>query len=274
MQSNIIFPKDIRLKKYIEYFWYLSSGKKDISIPDPVLYPESRFDVVLSFASPTVWKTKSNQLVKIDGSFLLSGMRREPFVIDCTGKVEYLAIRFYADGLFPFINDSLNEINKAHSVELEDLGGKFWKYITEKTAESPGISERIEILEKELVKVLSLSNSSSSWVVNGALNKIQESSNPANLKEVVKDFGIYPKRLERDFKKYIGITPKLYNRIVRFNNVIEHVNKHTTKTHWAVTAQTFGYFDQSHMIKEFTSFLGMPPEKYLQLVDGYKNKLR
>lgn len=269
MQSNTFIPKNIRLQKYIEYFWYISSGKDHISIPDPILYPETSFDVVLSFGSPAVLKTSSFGCVKTKGSFLLSGMRKEPFVVNCTGNEEYLAIRFYPDGLYYFLKDSLDEVNTAQSVELNDLSGKVWRELTEKAANVRGLSNKLETLEAELIKILDSASISSSWVVNETLNHFHKTKEQIDLKDLVKNFGIYPKRLEREFKKYIGITPKLYSRILRFNNVIRYMNLTPAKTHWAETAQKFGYFDQSHFIKEFTNFLGLSPEGYFKMRDKY-----
>lgn len=269
MQSNIFIPKDIRLRNYIEYFWYIGPGNKAISVPDPILYPETSFDVVLSFASPAVLQTKSYSRIKTKGSFLLSGMRKEPFVVNCSGNEEYLAIRFYPDGLYSFLKNSLVEINSVQAVELTDLNGIFWKEITEKIASVNGLTKKVDTLEKELMKVINANSLSSSWVVNETLGNFHRSNEPVDINKVAKDLGVYPKRVEREFKKYIGTTPKLFSRILRFNNVIRYIGSSKPKSRWAETAQKFGYFDQSHFTKEFTNFLGLTPEKYMDLKNLY-----
>lgn len=269
MQSNIFIPKNILLRNYIEYFWYIGSGNKEMSVPDPILYPETSFDVVLSFASPAVLETTSYGQVNTKGSFLLSGMRKEPFIVNCSGNEEYLAIRFYPDGLYFFLKNSLDEINSVQAVELTDLSGFFWKELTEKIACVSGLTQRVEALEKELIKIMDANTISSSWVVNETLSNFHKATEPVEINKFARELGVYPKRIEREFKKYIGTTPKLYSRIIRFNKVIRYIDLPSVKTNWSDTAQKFGYFDQSHFTKEFTNFLGLTPEKYLELKSLY-----
>jgi AraC-like DNA-binding protein len=266
MQSKILFPNDIRLRKYIEYFWYIKSGKHNLSEPDTIVYHETCFDVILSFASPTVWKTKCSGREETNGSYLLCGFRKEPLLVDCSeGNVEYLAIRFYPDGLFYFSIDSLYEVNTVRTVGLDDLSGKLWKNLTEKLAGLSSLSLKQAVLETELIKILDSNSFSSSWVVEGTLNYAKKNRGTVNLKKIVDEFGIYPKQLEREFKKHIGTTPKLFLRILRFNNVIKYISLPGAEINWLDTVHKFGYFDQPHFIKEFTNFLGMPPNKFLEI---------
>lgn len=69
--------------------------------------------------------------------------------------------------------------------------------------------------------------------------------------------------LERYFKQDTGLRPKQYQRLHRFRGVIEYLytNQHPD---WGACADTFGFFDQSHLIKEIRSFTGFTPSQLLK----------
>ena len=71
------------------------------------------------------------------------------------------------------------------------------------------------------------------------------------------------KHLIHLFKKYIGLTPKWYQRILRFNDLLKQIqNKENIA--WADIAYRCGYTDQSHFIKEFKHFSGFNPREFIK----------
>jgi AraC-like DNA-binding protein len=71
-----------------------------------------------------------------------------------------------------------------------------------------------------------------------------------------------PKRLIGLFADDIGLTPKHYLRIARFERLLT-IAYDRTGVHWARAADEHGYFDQSHLIRDFKDFAGMTPSAYL-----------
>jgi len=59
------------------------------------------------------------------------------------------------------------------------------------------------------------------------------------------------------------MTPKRFSRIQRFQRAIAQVRQ-TTAPDWAQVAVDCGYFDQSHMIRDFLEFSGLSPATYLR----------
>lgn len=69
--------------------------------------------------------------------------------------------------------------------------------------------------------------------------------------------------LERHFKQDTGLRPKQYQRLYRFRGVIEHLYA-TQSTDWGRYVDLFGFFDQSHFIKEVRAFTGFTPTQLLK----------
>lgn len=91
-----------------------------------------------------------------------------------------------------------------------------------------------------------------------------------NLGKICDLFSVSPRWLDRNFKKYIGVSPKYYYRIVRFNQLLTVLYPENQKINWISLVNDFGYFDQAHLIKEFKYFTGMAPDQYRELLDRYR----
>ena len=79
--------------------------------------------------------------------------------------------------------------------------------------------------------------------------------------------GIYPttqKQLIIHLQKYVGLTPKYYHRILRFNEILKKVAANE-KISWADVVYSCDYSDQSHFIKEFFLFSGFNPQAFIKM---------
>ncbi|HUC82100.1 MAG TPA: AraC family transcriptional regulator, partial [Flavisolibacter sp.] len=71
------------------------------------------------------------------------------------------------------------------------------------------------------------------------------------------------KTFERKFTEQVGVRPKLYNRIVRFNKALA-MKRGSPSPHWTSIAHACGYFDQMHFIKDFKLFSGVTPTDFFR----------
>ena len=78
-----------------------------------------------------------------------------------------------------------------------------------------------------------------------------------------------PRQFERNFITRVGISPKLFIRITRFENAMKIKNDDPGKS-WSSIASEGGYTDSSHLLREFKEFAEFPPSKfYEQPTSGY-----
>lgn len=69
------------------------------------------------------------------------------------------------------------------------------------------------------------------------------------------------RNFERRFTEQVGISPKLYCRLLRFNNAVNTKLK-SPKASWTTIAYECGYYDQMHMIKDFKEFTNINPSQF------------
>ncbi|WP_326492544.1 AraC family transcriptional regulator [Sinomicrobium oceani] len=72
--------------------------------------------------------------------------------------------------------------------------------------------------------------------------------------------------LERLIKQYVGMSPKMFSRVMRFQSGLNAMRKSEFKNFTTLTYDK-GYSDQSHFIREFKEFTGTNPKRFLRNVN-------
>ena len=107
-------------------------------------------------------------------------------------------------------------------------------------------------------------------IIQFAIREIENSPTEINIKSIADKTGFSQKQFIQIFKKYVGITPKQFHRIMRFNEILSAV-ENKEKISWTIIAADCGYFDQAHFIKDFYSFSGLNPKQYLSDIGDFPN---
>jgi AraC-like DNA-binding protein len=97
--------------------------------------------------------------------------------------------------------------------------------------------------------------------VGFALGAFARRPEAAGITAVAERIGLSPKRLVERFKTAVGVAPKRYCRILRFQRALECAERGRS-VDWTRIAMDCGYFDQAHFIHDFRSFAGITPTGY------------
>ena len=89
------------------------------------------------------------------------------------------------------------------------------------------------------------------------------SADDVRVRDVARRVGLSQRRFIQVFTAEVGLTPKLYCRVRRFQRAREMV-RNTLAPDWTRVAVECGYFDQSHLIRDFHAFSGLSPGDYLR----------
>ncbi|HEY0435587.1 MAG TPA: helix-turn-helix domain-containing protein, partial [Phenylobacterium sp.] len=76
------------------------------------------------------------------------------------------------------------------------------------------------------------------------------------------------RQFERRFRREIGMSPKLYARVVRFEAALR-AKAAQPKTQWTEIAHGLGYFDQMHMVHDFNRLSGESPSLIWDQLDMF-----
>ncbi|AMY07660.1 transcriptional activator FtrA [Luteitalea pratensis] len=82
--------------------------------------------------------------------------------------------------------------------------------------------------------------------------------------------GVSARHLIDRFTAQVGLTPKRFCRVRRFQRAIAVAHRGAAED-WAAIAADCGFSDQSHLIHEFRAFAGLPPSAYLDHRTPHRN---
>jgi methylphosphotriester-DNA--protein-cysteine methyltransferase len=95
-----------------------------------------------------------------------------------------------------------------------------------------------------------------------AANRILLGGGRVTIAALANRAGMSVRQFERKFVQQVGMRPKLFERIARFEAVLDGMARFAAKS-WTDAAHQFGYYDQMHMIHDFAEFTGETPTKTL-----------
>ena len=87
---------------------------------------------------------------------------------------------------------------------------------------------------------------------------------------MTREIGLSPRRFIEVFKDEVGLRPKVFCRVRRFQRVLASIHRQES-VEWADVAVACGYYDQAHFIHDFRAFSGINPTAYLERRGRHRN---
>lgn len=107
--------------------------------------------------------------------------------------------------------------------------------------------------------------------VSLALDGFRSHHARAVVRSFAREAGLSDRRFTDVFRSEVGLKPKLFDRIERFQRVLEMVHR-LRDPEWDQFALEYGYFDQSHLIRDFVEFSRLSPACYLRQLKDLRDK--
>lgn len=244
------------LKKLIKYYWVIQS-QAPIEVSHKLL-PVSNIDFILNFSSPIQYLKRGGSEI-VQTGFHFNGIRDRYCLIRQKGILRIFGISFFPTGLFPLLKIPLSEF-KDKTIELDLTLKNFTEIIINKIDTTQPIAEIISVIENQLLQSIDISLVPSKETLK-IFEVFNEDIKVCNINSLCKQHGINQRRLERLFNKYVGISPKLFHRINRFQEVINNIEKISTENFTSI-AYNNNYYDQTHFIKDFKLFTNTTPVEF------------
>jgi AraC-like DNA-binding protein len=205
----------------------------------------------------------------------ISGAHKEYLVIDALPGSSMIGAHFLAGGAAPFLGLPCDEISNS-VVELDALWGqRAWEW-RDRLLAAKGPQAKLVLLEKLLTDCLTRTRWKNDFhgKINWALNRFIREPHLQKIQSVTDELSISHKHFIEQFRREVGLTPKLFCRVRRFQQVLGRIHSQQTVS-WADVAYSCGYFDQAHFVNDFVAFAGLNPTAYLrQQLPGDPNFIR
>jgi len=202
------------------------------------------------------------------GHAVLSGARTSCVVIDTVQEERVFGIQFQPGGSFPFSRVPASEMEN-RSVELEYLWRGSANELRERLLAAPTIESMFSLAEEYLfalrVKPLELHPA-----VAFARQQFCSRPHEVRVASVLDQIGLSQRRFAQVFHEQVGLTPKAFCRVRRFQRILQTVHG-TREVDWIDVALDCGYYDQAHFIHDFREFSGLTPTQYLARATEHLN---
>lgn len=207
------------------------------------------------------WKLKTGDSFHASPSLELLGQLKSPASFKITGHNVALGINFYPHTAHYFIKDSSTYFTE-QVVDLEAIFGSEVYLIQEQLLETSSLEKRIAILEKYLLEeIASLSDGGTKLdILDFIISNVHSHPSMGTVQGIARKTGYSERYIERLFREFVGLSPKEYLNITRFQNSLKYLNNQNAS--YASVSYACGYADQSHFIREFKKYAGVTPSGY------------
>lgn len=249
------------LNEFVELFW-LYDGFSPRAHKKERLMPNGSLELVINLKDDEARIYDRHNLEKCDRlpGTLLCGPQSSFFVIDTAEQDSVMGIHFKPGGAFPFFSLPVDELRDQH-VSLGDLWGREASLLREQLLEAAAPKEKFQVLERCLL-AQAFKPLEPHRAVGCALGLFRNINAAPAIADVSDYIGISSRRFIQLFSNQVGLTPKLFCRVRRFQQILQLIHK-GGEVDWVDLAAGCGYFDQAHFIHDFRAFSGMSPSTYL-----------
>jgi len=191
----------------------------------------------------------------------VAGPRSEFFVLDTSRPFSIVGVHFKAGGGFPFFGVPCDELHN-RNVDLDAVWGASAIGVRDRLWETNTHEQRFRVLEDTLL-TRARGRLHQHPGVRHALGVFDRCHCARPVNDVVDEIGISPRRFGDLFRSEVGLSPKTYCRVRRFNEALERIER-AADVDWLDVALSCGYFDQAHFNHDFHAFSGITPSTYLR----------
>lgn len=201
----------------------------------------------------------------------LAGQSVSPFRLELCGKIGMLGIVFKGTAFQDLFDIPEPQTILDERIDLQTIIGQKANRINEELSKATNNHHRINIIEQFLLARINYKRPSR-HLIDSSVEIILAKKGMVRMDNLANLLNLSPRQFRRTFTKRVGIGPKYFARIKRFNFVNLCLSKNPNLK-WMEFVDEGAYFDQSHLIKDFQEFSGKTPNQFLEPYSGYQSEI-
>ena len=248
------------LASHIERLWYCD-GHREGSGTQQALLPDGRFQLVISLAEGPIDALIDS--MGDDGAIapsLLIGIRTRSNMSDTRKLRSSMGVVFRPGGVHAFLG-ALTDAFHNKNVSLDLIWGSTIGNLRDQLRTAKEAAEKFRVLEVALLEHLN-ERLQLNTAIRYAVQEFARRPEVPRVRELAREAGLSRRRFSQLFREQIGLPPKLYCRLQRFQKTLKLIASGASAD-WAQLALAAGYCDQAHLAHEFHAFSGLSPGAYL-----------
>ncbi len=253
------------LSVYVRYYWKMADPNVHEQHKQARISPSGFPELIFHFGDPVLIGFQ-NDATDVVPRAMIAGQITRSINLMFSNSLHCFCVKLMPYALRALFNFNSSEFtNQAADLDCaapSDYPGLYYRLRC-----NPGDRERITAIEEFLRHRLKM-NRNCIHPVSEYFVKLVHSRTGIPFKTVMNEMGGSQRTLERKLKHDIGLTPKKFHRIVRFNKAYADI-KNNPGLRLQDVVFHHGYYDQSHFVNEFREFTGSTPFRYFRNEDNY-----
>jgi AraC-like DNA-binding protein len=244
------------LSNFIEHMVYVKG-----SLPIPYLkeLPDGGINLVIELNDRTVNTIYPDEGLKKKHEVKkawISGLQKQAILYKNNTDSTIISVRFTTGGFFCLTKIPVTAIDHI-GVEAADLLGTSFSHLYQRIINGSSCAEMFALIENYFLQY-SMDHNTEHEIVRFIDGNIERP-----IDWLVHKSGYSQKHVIHLLKKHTGFSPKYLQRLHRFQLVVKEVQAQKSKVDWFSVVQRYGYYDQAHLIKDFSHFSGISPTDYV-----------
>ena len=193
---------------------------------------------------------------------LVVGARSVYEIVDTSDMADLIGIVFSPGGFSTFAGDAAHYFSN-QTVALDSIWAGDTQQLRDHLREIDSPEVRLQCLEQFLARRFAsrLDRRERPPQIQFALRYFAHNPSIASVSETARQIGWSERRFSQVFREEVGLTPKVWCRIQRFQHAVRQLHA-GADIRWAELALDCGYYDQSHFANEFRAFSGVDATTY------------
>ena len=193
----------------------------------------------------------------------LAGVATSKFTRVIEGKSRVFSVKFYPGGFRPFIDEPVSTLSN-RVCDLSDVLGASASGLCDRALAHADHQATIDVIENFLREFHPLADDSLRLVQRIA-SRVIDDRTINRVEQIVDEFGIGKRTLQRVFDDYVGVSPKWIIQRFRLHEAAERIAS-SANVRWSEIALELGYADQAHFIRDFKKLIGKSPADYSRML--------
>jgi AraC-like DNA-binding protein len=267
MVKGVIVPHGIRLVRplpalepFVRYYGHRDARLGDTVVVHPV-HARAASILEFEFGDAALFIPSDSKPAFFSPRVALIGMQtHRRGELHIRGTVDGFAILFQPSALgLLFALPAQEFTNK--DFDAEQVFGTIIARFQEQLADCRTFDERISVANQFLLRRALAAPPRDG--ISTAATDILRGARGARIPAMAGRAGLGLRQFERRFVQQVGVSPKLFARIARFEAALDRMAR-SPQGSWTEVAHRFGYYDQMHMVHDFSRFTDETPTRTLQ----------
>jgi len=246
---------DGALAQHVEMLWYVSGST---AFARDRRLPNGRTHVLFNLGEPQYLFPRDGAPQRFDTSWI-SGQQEGFIETGASGATTLVGAQLHAHGAYALFGIDQHELAD-RVVPLEAVCGDAIGTLRQQLLEAATPHACFVLLEHWLLRLLARGRSVHA-AIRAAARRLESAPHALRIAPLSRELGLSREHLIRRFRREIGLTPKTYANIHRFEHALRLGL--TRAAGWGEIAQRCGYYDQAHLIRDFRRYAGRAPARLL-----------